>query len=85
METIPGPAQLRAELQRVRKHGYAVNHNQLLLGVSAIAAPVLDGDGMPLAAVAVSLPGSRFEPGGLAESGKLVTDTTAEFTARHLH
>ncbi len=53
--------------------------------MSAIAAPVLDGDGMPVAAVSVSLPDSRFEPGRLAESGKLVTDTAAEITARHLH
>ena len=82
--TITDPVQLRAELRRVTERGYAVNHNQYLQGVCAIAAPLLDGDGVPLAAVAVSLPDSRFEPGRLAELGKLVTDTAEEITARHL-
>ncbi|WP_338895375.1 IclR family transcriptional regulator C-terminal domain-containing protein [Streptomyces sp. TG1A-60] len=76
--------ELRAELQRVRERGYAVNHNQYRPGICAIAAPVLDGDGVPLASVAVSLPDSRFAPDRLAELGRLVTDTAAEITARHL-
>ncbi|GHK03926.1 IclR family transcriptional regulator [Streptomyces sp. Y2F8-2] len=83
-ETITDPVELRAELRRVKDRGYAVNHNQYLQGVCAIAAPVLDGDGVPLAAVAVSLPDARFEPGRLAELGRLVTETAAEITARHL-
>jgi IclR family acetate operon transcriptional repressor len=83
-ETITDPEKLRTELQRVRERRYAVNHNQYLQGVCAIAASVLDGDGVPLAAVAISLPDSRFEPGRLAELGRLVTETAAEITARHL-
>jgi IclR family acetate operon transcriptional repressor len=71
-------------LRRVRERGYAVNHNQYRPGVCAIAAPVLDGDGMPVAAVAVSMPDSRFDPGRLAELGRLVTGTAGEITARHL-
>ncbi len=82
-ETITDPGELRAELRRVKDRGYAVNHNQYLQGVCAIAAPVLDGDGVPLAAVAVSLPDSRFDVGRLPELGRLVTDTAAEITARH--
>jgi IclR family acetate operon transcriptional repressor len=83
-ETITDPEKLRTELQRVRERRYAVNHNQYLQGVCAIAASVLDGDGVPLAAVAISLPDSRFEPGRLTELGRLVTETAAEITARHL-
>ncbi|AZM64630.1 MULTISPECIES: IclR family transcriptional regulator [unclassified Streptomyces] len=83
-ETITDPVELRAELHRVRERGYAVNHNQFRPGVCAIAAPVLDEDGTPLATVAVSMPDSRFAPGRLAELGRLVTDAAAEITARHL-
>jgi IclR family acetate operon transcriptional repressor len=83
-ETITDPVELRAELRRVRDRGYAVNHNQFLPGVCAIAAPVLDGDGVPLATVAISMPDSRFDPDRLAELGRLVTDTAAEISARHL-
>jgi IclR family acetate operon transcriptional repressor len=83
-ETITDPGELYAELRRVKDRGYAVNANQYLQGVCAIAAPVLDGAGVPLAAVAVSMPDSRFEPVRLGELGRLVTDTAAEITARHL-
>jgi IclR family transcriptional regulator, acetate operon repressor len=83
-ETITDPGQLRAELGLVRERGYAVNHNQYLQGICAIAAPVLDEDGTPVAAVAVSLPDSRFEPDRLPELGRLVAETAAEITARHL-
>ncbi|MET9764331.1 IclR family transcriptional regulator [Streptomyces sp. NPDC006372] len=83
-ETITDPAELRAELGRVRERGYSVNHNHFRPGVCAIAAPVLDGDGTPLATVAVSLPDSRFEPARLDGLGRLVTGTAAEITARHL-
>ncbi|MFF5363627.1 IclR family transcriptional regulator [Streptomyces scabiei] len=83
-ETITDPRELRAELERVRDRGYAVNHNQYVQGVCAIAAPVLDAAGAPLAAVAISLPDSRFEPGRLPELGRLVTATAAEITVRHL-
>ncbi|WP_406320633.1 aldo/keto reductase [Streptomyces sp. NBC_00519] len=83
-ETITDPEELRAELRRVRERGYAVNHNQYLQGVCAIAAPVLDGEGTPLAAVAASLPDSRFEPRRLPGLGRLVAETAAEITARHL-
>jgi IclR family acetate operon transcriptional repressor len=83
-ETITDPLELRAELERVRERGYAVNHNQYVQGVCAIAAPVLDAAGAPLAAVAISLPDSRFEPGRLPELGRLVTATAAEITVRHL-
>jgi IclR family acetate operon transcriptional repressor len=80
--TPTDPAELRAELRRVRTDGYAVNRNQYLPGVCAIAAPVLDGDGSPLAAVAVSLPDSRFIQDRLPGLGRLVADTAAEITAR---
>jgi IclR family acetate operon transcriptional repressor len=83
-DTITDPVALRAEIRRVRERGYAVNHNQYIQGVCAIAAPVLDGDGVPLAAVGISMPDSRFDPDRLAELGRRVTDTAAEITARHL-
>ncbi len=83
-ETITDPAELRAELRRVRERGYAVARNHFRPGVCAVAAPVLDGEGTPLATVVVSMPDSRFEPGRLAELGRLVTDTASEITARHL-
>jgi IclR family acetate operon transcriptional repressor len=78
------PAGLRAELKRVRADGYALNRNQYRPDVCAIAAPVLDEDGTPLASVAVSMPDSRYEEARLPEWGRLVADTAAEITDRRL-
>ncbi|MEU0587679.1 IclR family transcriptional regulator [Streptomyces sp. NPDC006132] len=83
-ETITHPSELRAELRRVRHRGYAVNHNQYRPDVCAVAAPVLDADGSPLAAVAASMPDSRFDPSGTAGLGRMVADAAAEITARYL-
>ncbi|MFB6846951.1 IclR family transcriptional regulator [Streptomyces sp. NPDC056373] len=75
-------AQLRSELARVRAEGYAVNRNQFRPDVCAIAAPVLDADGTPLASVAVSMPASRYDESRLPEWGRMVADTAAEITRR---
>jgi IclR family acetate operon transcriptional repressor len=77
-------AGLRAELDRVRADGYSVNLNQYRPDVCAVAAAILDADGTPLAAVAVSMPASRYEPDRLPEWGRLVADTATEIAARRL-
>ncbi|MEU9898604.1 IclR family transcriptional regulator [Streptomyces phaeochromogenes] len=84
-ETTPAdPEELRAELRRIRTDGYAVNRNQYRPGVCAIAAPVLDEDGTPLATVAISMPESRYDAEKLPEWGRLVADATAEIAERRL-
>ncbi|MDX3230183.1 IclR family transcriptional regulator [Streptomyces sp. ME19-01-6] len=84
-ETTPvDPDELRAELHRIRTDGYAVNRNQYRPGVCAIAAPVLDEEGTPLATVALSMPDSRYDTDQLPAWGRLVTDTAAEIAGRRL-
>ncbi|MFF6786637.1 IclR family transcriptional regulator C-terminal domain-containing protein, partial [Streptomyces sp. NPDC012510] len=82
-DTTPAdPDELRAELDRIRTDGYAVNRNQYRPGVCAIAAPVLDEDGSPLAAIAVSMPESRFDVKRLPEWSRMVVEAAAEITGR---
>ncbi len=84
-ESTPAdPEDLRADLRRIRTDGYAVNRNQYRPGVCAIAAPILDEDGTPLATVAISMPDSRYDADELPEWGRLVADTAAEITGRRL-
>jgi IclR family acetate operon transcriptional repressor len=80
--TTTDPAELRADLARVRGDGYAVNRNQYRPDVCAIAAPVLDEDGTPLAALALSMPDSRFDAARLPELGRFVADAAEEIAAR---
>ena len=46
-------------LTRARKNGYATMDQETSLGLRALAAPVLDADGEPLAAVSVVAPAMR--------------------------
>ncbi|MGW5611857.1 IclR family transcriptional regulator [Streptomyces sp. NPDC003753] len=78
------PDELRAELDRVRTDGYAVNRNQYRPGVCAVAAAVLDEDGTPLAAVAASMPEARYDGERAPQWGRLVADTAAEISRRRL-
>jgi len=82
-EATPTDAkQLHAELKRVRADGYSVNRNQYRPDVCAVAAPILDEDGTPLATVAVSMPDSRFDAKRLPKLGRLVADTAKDIAAR---
>lgn len=84
-ETTPAdPDELRAELRRIRVDGYASNRNQYRPDVCAIAAPILDEDGTPLATVAVSMPDSRYDASRAPDWGRLVADTAAEIMVRRL-
>ncbi|MFF8975109.1 IclR family transcriptional regulator [Streptomyces sp. NPDC014995] len=78
------PDELRAELDRIRTDGYAVNRNQYRPGVCAVAAAVLDEHGTPLAAVAISMPEARYDGEQTPKWGRLVTDTAAEISQRRL-
>jgi IclR family transcriptional regulator, acetate operon repressor len=82
--TITEPQQLNDALQRVRRAGYAVNRNQYLQGVCAIAAPILDENGTSIAAIAISMPDSRFDPARLPDWGRLVAETAAEISSRRM-
>ncbi len=53
------PAQLRAELDRVRAQGWAENIGESELGVASVAAPVRNARGEVIAAVSVAGPAMR--------------------------
>ena len=49
--TITGPAELRADLERVRERGWALADQELEEGLRSIAVPIRDGDGAVVAAL----------------------------------
>ena len=54
------PERLRAELDRIRRQGFAFVDQELEEGLRAVAAPLHDGDGRVVAAVNVALHTSRW-------------------------
>lgn len=65
--TITEPGALRAELDRVRRQGWALNDEERVPGVRAVAVPVLDAAGVALAAIAVQAPALRLADDRLDE------------------
>jgi IclR family pca regulon transcriptional regulator len=57
--TITDLRGLRELLARARRNGYAIMDQETSLGLRALAAPVLDADGHPIAAVSVVAPAMR--------------------------
>jgi IclR family transcriptional regulator, acetate operon repressor len=58
--TIVDADVLRAELAAIRERGYAISLEERQAGAASIAAPILDRDGRPLAAISVCGPVERF-------------------------
>lgn len=65
--TIVEPGALAAELEAIRRDGFALAADELEVGLCAMAAPVLDGSGRALAALSVSGPTLRLGPARVAE------------------
>jgi IclR family transcriptional regulator, acetate operon repressor len=77
-DTTPcDPAEIRLELERIRKRGYSINLSQYRRAVCAIGAPIIDSDGAPVGSICISMPESRYEPKRLGEWGKAVAKAAA--------
>ncbi len=60
--TITRRATLEAELEKVRRQGFAVSFGERILGAASVSVPVLDGSGRAVAAVSILGPDSRMTP-----------------------
>ena len=72
--TITQPERLEAELKQIRKQGYALNNEENLAGLIALAVPVHDGSGRVVAGLAVHAPVARM---GLAEAEEKLPELRA--------
>lgn len=60
--TIQNRAELEHELNETRRRGYAITNEELVEGRRAIAAPIFDGSGTVVGAIALSGPSFRVTP-----------------------
>ncbi|GAA1793559.1 IclR family transcriptional regulator [Actinomadura chokoriensis] len=74
----PDPAELRAELERVRRNGFVVNDGRSERGLVAVGVPVRDPDGTAVAGLSVSMPSIRY---GKEELPRLVVTLKGAATA----
>jgi IclR family transcriptional regulator, acetate operon repressor len=66
-KTITDPAQLEAQLETVRRQGFATTVDELETGLAAVAAPVRGAGGDVVAALSISGPTLRMPPRRIRE------------------
>jgi DNA-binding IclR family transcriptional regulator len=74
---------LRTVLSETRQRGYAVEDGEITPGLASVAVPVLDHNGHPVAAVAVTYPREGVDDAG-AEALRAAVDRTAGQLTRRL-
>ena len=67
-------AELRNELELIRRRGFAVNLGQNLPNVNAVGAAIFDSRNSPIAAITVSAPADRMTSAKCVAHGPLVSD-----------
>lgn len=81
--TIADPAQLRAELDRVRERGYSYSTQERQSGAAAVAAPLFNHTGDVIGCLSVSGPYGRFTTENIHKYGPLVR-AAAEAISRQM-
>lgn len=68
VHTIVEKAALRAELERVRRQGYALVDEELEIGLRSLAVPILDAGGLAVGAINVGVHVARVDRAGLIDT-----------------
>jgi IclR family acetate operon transcriptional repressor len=79
--TTTDPERLRAELDLIRRRGYAVNVEELEDGIVSVAASVRPGGGRPIGSLSISAPKVRMPSAVHDEYGARVRRAAAEIAA----
>lgn len=75
---------LRADLETTRDRGYAIDHQESMLGGFCVAAPILNGSGRPVGAISIAGPYVRFNEARVPEVSAALREATAAIST-HLH
>lgn len=80
--TITDPEKLRAELDRVRQQGFAVDDEEYEEGLRCIGAPIIGHTGQVVAAIGIGGPVTRVTPERVTELAALVMRAAGSLSRR---
>jgi DNA-binding IclR family transcriptional regulator len=80
--TIGDAATLADHVEQARRRGYSVGSQGFEEGVDSVAAPILNGAGRSIGAIAIAAPRSRVTSGDLGRYGALVSEAAGEIGGR---
>ena len=78
--TLDTPEAFFEDLSRVRERGFALDEQEQEDGITAVAAPILDSNGQPIASVAIAGPAYRLPRERLIELGSSVLASARDIT-----
>lgn len=81
--TITSPEQLREELARVCREGYAIDDEESVIGVRCLAVAVLNPEHSPIAGISISGPTSRMSDARLPEFAAAIRTAAWQIAARY--
>jgi IclR family KDG regulon transcriptional repressor len=79
-KTLTTAARLRAELEKVRQHGYALDDEEFETGLRCIGASVRDSSAAVIAAVSISGPVFRIRPERIPALAEAVMETASRIS-----
>ena len=80
-KTLRSREALLKSLDRVRRRGYAIDDEEIEVGVRCIGAPIFNEDRQPIAAISVSGPTSRITPQSVPEIAEQLLKCCREISA----
>ncbi|MDB5539011.1 MAG: hypothetical protein JWQ89_738 [Devosia sp.] len=80
--TITDPAELRAELARTRKRGYAIDNQEVVVGVFCVGVPIVDRLGRPVGALSISGPSPKAPGAAVQPLVDLLSDAASTVSRR---
>jgi DNA-binding IclR family transcriptional regulator len=78
--TLISHEDLYHELAETRRRGFAISIEEYEKDINAVAAPILDANGCPIAVIAIVGPSFRLDYDCMMMSGKSILETTATIT-----
>jgi IclR family KDG regulon transcriptional repressor len=80
--TVKTLNQLLTDLRMIRRRGYAVDNEEIEIGLRCVGAPIKDYSGIMVGAISVAAPSARLSSQKISTVGRLVVATAEEISEK---